>query len=479
MNRRAPRPHSGTEPGDNRSLTTVAARRAHRLILLGISLIAAAAAACGAITWLSLSSLLPAQQSLPFVGSYGALFLIYLLGLRILRILPWSRHRKTILLVTVALLLRVVLLPAPPLLDDDIYRYRWDGKVLAHGINPYAFPPEARELAALQQDDPLFERIGFQDIPAVYPPASQALFAAGYALTPNGIWGIKILVVICDLAAVLALIGLLRALRLPTESAAVYAWNPLVLKEFANSGHHDAAGIALLLAGLWALANARNRLAAASLAAATLVKPILLLLSPGLWRRLGVRDALLWAALIAAAYLPFSQIGFRRLFAGMSLYTRYWEMNDSLFALIQRAFGGPLPSRNAGFLFETNPAARITALAMWSLAAAWLLYDAIRERRAQPLTFGPPEGGLKRSIWRMGVLLAVVLTLTPTMDPWYLCWLVPFIALFSWRPGLLWTGTVALSYLYYWQDRDFWWLRPAEYLPVLLFLCWDVIRSRR
>jgi hypothetical protein len=52
------------------------------------------------------------------------------------------------------------------------------------------------------------------------------------------------------------------------------------------------------------------------------------------------------------------------------------------------------------------------------------------------------------------------------MDPWYLCWLVPFLCLFPWRPWLLLTATVSLSYLYYLRDQDIFWLRPLEYVPV-------------
>ncbi|HEX9017253.1 MAG TPA: hypothetical protein VF960_14780, partial [Chloroflexota bacterium] len=53
-----------------------------------------------------------------------------------------------------AVVLRVGLLATTPSLSDDVYRYVWDGKVIAAGIDPYAYPPAAPELSALR--DPLW-----------------------------------------------------------------------------------------------------------------------------------------------------------------------------------------------------------------------------------------------------------------------------------------------------------------------------------
>ena len=42
--------------------------------------------------------------------------------------------------------MRLVLLFSEPSLSSDIYRYVWDGRVQAAGINPYAHAPAANEL---------------------------------------------------------------------------------------------------------------------------------------------------------------------------------------------------------------------------------------------------------------------------------------------------------------------------------------------
>ena len=46
-----------------------------------------------------------------------------------------------------AALMQGVLIFSRPTLTDDMYRYVWDGRVQAHGISPYRYPPGADELA--------------------------------------------------------------------------------------------------------------------------------------------------------------------------------------------------------------------------------------------------------------------------------------------------------------------------------------------
>ena len=40
------------------------------------------------------------------------------------------------------LLFRCAIIPSQQIQEDDVYRYLWDGKVFAHGINPFKFSPE-------------------------------------------------------------------------------------------------------------------------------------------------------------------------------------------------------------------------------------------------------------------------------------------------------------------------------------------------
>jgi len=78
-------------------------------------------------------------------------------------------------IILVSAVIRLLFIATDPILSDDVYRYLWDGKVFANGINPYAFAPSAQDLANLK-DTTIFPLINFPDIPTVYPPVAQFIF---------------------------------------------------------------------------------------------------------------------------------------------------------------------------------------------------------------------------------------------------------------------------------------------------------------
>src|SRR5689334_4625690 len=69
----------------------------------------------------------------------------------------------------------LALVLAPPVLSDDVWRYLWDGRVLRAGISPYAHAPDHPSLAFLR--DAGWRRVNNPEIPTIYPPVAQILFA--------------------------------------------------------------------------------------------------------------------------------------------------------------------------------------------------------------------------------------------------------------------------------------------------------------
>ena len=62
-----------------------------------------------------------------------------------------------------------------PLLSSDIYRYVWDGRVQAAGINPYRyFPPMTRWRFCARDDLSHINRADFAV--TIYPPVAQFFF---------------------------------------------------------------------------------------------------------------------------------------------------------------------------------------------------------------------------------------------------------------------------------------------------------------
>jgi hypothetical protein len=86
---------------------------------------------------------------------------------------------------------------------------------------------------------------------------------------------------------------------------------------------------------------------------------------------------------------------------------------------------------------------------------------------------------LRGCYWMLGLMIV----LSPTVHPWYLLWMVPFLVFFPSRAWILLTGLVTLSYLEPGPVvpgvTTYDWVQWVEYLPFFTLLIWDGIRARR
>ncbi len=176
-----------------------------------------------------------------------------------------------------ALLFRALLLPSLPIQEVDLYRYLWDGSVVANGQNPYCFSPQQVLSAARTEQIPssleslverreqsnslqeTLHRIHFGELITVYPPVSQAVFGLASLLVPDQaslyqrVLTMKVVLTLFDLMTVCLLFALLRHVGQHPAWAILYAWSPLVLKECANSGHLDSIAVFLTTAAVLCL----------------------------------------------------------------------------------------------------------------------------------------------------------------------------------------------------------------------------------
>lgn len=385
---------------------------------------------------------------------------------------PWSLP----LVGGFALLFRLTLVGAAPSLSDDVYRYLWDGRVQAAGINPYAFPPDADELTPLRDAD--WARVNHREVATVYPPLAQGLFGAVHAVAP-GLFGLKAALVGCDLALIAALWRLLAARGLDPRRVALYAWHPLPVVEIAGSGHVDVLGVLLLVLALLFLVRERRHASALALAAAALAKVVPLVCVPafwGCWARPGARGWRRWLdprpraplawlpVAAAAAYVPFAGAG-PGLWSGLRTFAEKWRFNDSLYGLVYALLADPAP----GWAWDDRAllAARWLCLGLLALAAV-----VVATRCADPV---------RACLWLFGVQLL----LAPTVHPWYALWLVPGLALSFEAPwvALSWLVFLAYEVLAGYRATGLWeeaaWVRWAEYGPVYALLAWSAVRRLR
>jgi hypothetical protein len=153
-----------------------------------------------------------------------------------------------------AVILRVMLLPLPPRLSPDSWRYLWDARVTLHGFSPYVYAPRAKALAALQNTI-LYTNIRFRNIPTIYPPGAQEVYLLSYLLAPANLYFLKGLFVIFDMVTCIALIVLLGRKGLDQRRVILYAWCPLPIIEFAIQGHVDVITLTFSILAILAASN--------------------------------------------------------------------------------------------------------------------------------------------------------------------------------------------------------------------------------
>jgi len=248
------------------------------------------------------------KDSIPwFVGTVLAQGGIYLAAVRLVLIERVPRSLTMVLLF--AVLLRIGVVFAPPYLSDDIYRYVWDGRVQAAGINPYRFVPDSPHLESLQ-DEHIYPRINRSDYArTIYPPVAQIIFFTATRVSESITW-MKTVMIGFEALAVWMLVRLLLSLGLPAERVLIYAWNPLTVWEFAGSGHIDAAAIAFLVLALWTRRRNLPVLTGITLACATLVKFYPAVIFPALYRRWDWKMPASFAATMILGYMPYAKAGF-------------------------------------------------------------------------------------------------------------------------------------------------------------------------
>ena len=162
-------------------------------------------------------------------------------------------------MIGLGLALRLVLLPSTPAIEDDVYRYLWDGAVVNAGINPYAHAPSAVVLGTVGGDDgamlrrlaaesgDIIGRVNHPQLRTIYPPAAQAAFALAHMVAPWSLGAWRGVVLAFDLATLGLILALLAALGRSPLWAALYWWNPLVVRELFNAAHMDGLILPFLL----------------------------------------------------------------------------------------------------------------------------------------------------------------------------------------------------------------------------------------
>jgi len=378
------------------------------------------------------------------------------------------------LIIAAGFVTRIMLIPTNPVLEDDYFRYLWDGAVTANGINPYYYSPgdamlgspgvpdKLKELAVESGD--LIKKINYPKIRTIYPTLSQAVFALSYLLAPWQIWMWKLILLFFDLLLLLLLILILRKLNLPAALVSVYWLNPMVIHEFFNAAHMDVLVILFVCLSIYLHLCSKTRLSIAILAIATGFKlwPIILLplyLKP-FWKSKKTFTLYLtgYLAIVLILFLPVlisnpdESLGFIR-------YAERWINNSAFYSIFREVIYAIITFTGLN-INSAFPVPRIGIVILYMT----ILFLIIKREPADKFEF------LEKAL----LSIAVLFIISPTQFPWYFTWIVPLLVLRPKVSLLLYSVTLPLYHLNYLSPV----LVYIQHLPVLTIFLWEIISPK-
>jgi alpha-1,6-mannosyltransferase len=385
----------------------------------------------------------------------GAIYFIALYGLEHTR----ERRGAFWLVLAAAILFRATLWPLAPTLSNDLYRYRWDGRAQLTGENPYLATPNDARLRGLR--DPANSndmRMPAQEIPTIYPPLAELVFRTAARFLPRPV-AFKLPMEAADVLTMILLAVWLRAAGGRAYQLAIYAWNPLVVVEFADSAHSDALALAALV-GAFVIIKSRPTLSTLLLACAALLKSFPIMLFPlWLWRQGWPKSRRSWASAFAAAAIaavctwPY-RAALRQVPVTMAYFESRWQDNNaSLYSILK-------------LLTHSHAIAAGTGVAVASVLALWAAI-----RGAEPA---------RAAFWIFGAILLFA----PNAYSWYFTWVIPFLCFY---PNTAWLLLTVLQFLSYQVLIDYsasghWHFDPRcvalTYAPFYALLLWHASRNR-
>ncbi|HEY4742336.1 MAG TPA: glycosyltransferase 87 family protein [Candidatus Acidoferrales bacterium] len=385
----------------------------------------------------------------------GVIYFIAIYGLEHTREGRWAFW----LVLAAGILFRATLWPLAPTLSNDLYRYRFDGLVQLAGENPYLTTPDDARLRGLRNPTDLNEtRMPGQEIPTIYPPLAELVFRMAARFLPGAV-AFKLPMEAADVLTMILLAAWLRSTGGRAYQLAIYAWNPLVIIEFAASGHSDALALVALV-GAFVIIKSKPMLSTMLLACAALLKSFPIMLFPlWLWRQGWPKSRRAWASGFASAALaavctwPY-RAALHQIPVTMAYFESRWQDNNaSLYTILK-------------FFTHSHAVAAGIGVGVAIGLALWTAIRGVDPARA--------------AFWIFGAILLF----SPNAYSWYFTWVIPFLCFY---PNAAWLLLTVLQFLSYQVLIDYsasgrWHFDPRyvalTYAPFYALLLCRALRSR-
>ncbi|MCV6628635.1 MAG: mannosyltransferase [Flavobacteriaceae bacterium] len=375
----------------------------------------------------------------------------------------------------VGVLFRLVGLFALPNLSQDFYRFIWDGQLFLQGISPYLSSPNQlieQGSISIPNQDLLFDKMGALSAShySNYPPLHQLVFVLGAWIGGSSIWRtvifFKIILLLADVGVWYFGKRLLERLHISAYAIYWYFLNPMILLEFSGNLHFEGLMLFFLLTGLYCLAINQWKWAAMAIGASISVKLLPLVLLPFFLPFLKMKKSIVFFLLVGIVnivlFLPFYTPDFiAHYLKTIGLWFTKFEFNASLY-YIARWIGYQITGYNTIHIIGKYTPWLVIALVMWF---AWAKSNVHISKLLQNM------------LW----FLSSYFFISTTVHPWYLSSLLILTIFTGYRFVLVWTFGVVWSYMAY-SDPSFAeapWALWIEYLPVFLFLIYELVVKNR
>ncbi len=406
------------------------------------------------LLYLSLYWFPASKISLLVAVSVIASFLFIVLIIFVRKLSRFDNRNLFIFIVAAGLLARLSIISVERISSDDVYRYMWDGKVQASGINPYQYPPSAIEVSQLKSAA-LPAKVSYPEMKTIYPPLAQAYFTVAYFISGENEIGFKLLLFLSECLTLFILYRILRLLHKPTIYIALYSLCPLPILQFMIDSHLDAIAFPYLLLFIYFMLKSNHIKSAAFHGLAIVCKLLPLIFIPHLLRRhTGIKNKIIAVTLpiliTILFYLPYTFSGYP--FESLGIFSSTFFFNGAVFSAIYPFAGNAAAHLIVGIIFI-------------------LLYVMIFFSNKDILT-------------KIYLSLFIFLLCSPTVHPWYVAWiaiLLPFY--FRWS-GVAFVAMVSLSnYIYIgyinhgvWAESGY--VLLIEYVPVIIIFVYELASGK-
>ena len=382
------------------------------------------------------------------------------------------KTENTIDIFWIGLIFRAVIFISVPFFSQDFYRFIWDGELIVHGMNPYAFTPnELIGNTAFQfpNKDLLFNKMGSLSAKynSNYPPVNQVFFAAAAAISGLSLLGkmliLKLFVVLADMGIFFIGRKILTHYKLEEKQIAFYFLNPLIVIELTGNLHFEGVMLFFLLLGVYTFLHKKLFLAATFISMAIATKLVPLILLPFFIRRMTWKENLIFfgsLALLGAFtfYFCFGAENISHYLSSIALWFNNFEFNASIYFVL-RAIGFAINGYNMIAVFgKILPVVSVIIIVV-------LAFVDYKQNRKNIFPF-------------LSLALAAYLMCATTVHPWYIVTLVGLGVFTNFKFTLIWSILVFISYHAYANDHfsENSIALLLEYIPVYLLAAMEVTR---